>query len=60
MRSIYLVNALKTPIGTLCVLGLAAFLLERSFHSEKKKDEKELDEIRAEIERLKQNKNFNP
>lgn len=51
----YAVNAIKTPVGTLCILALAVLLLERSFHSEKKKDEQELEAIRAEIERLKQN-----
>lgn len=50
----YAVNAIKTPIGTLCILALAIFLLERSFRTEKQRDEKQLDAIRAEIERLKQ------
>lgn len=49
----YLVNIIKTPIGTLCLLALSVFLLERSFHTEKKGDEDELAAIRAEIERLK-------
>ena len=50
----YAVNIIQTPIGTLCILALAVFLLERSFHNEKKKDEEELDAIKAEIEKLKQ------
>lgn len=50
----YAVNAIKTPIGTICILALAIFLLERSFHAEKQQKEKELDAIRAEIEKLKQ------
>ena len=50
----YAINAIKTPIGTLCVIALAIFLLERSFRAEKQKDEKELDAIKAEIEKLKQ------
>ena len=53
----YAVNAIKTPIGTLCILGLAIFLLERSFSAEKQEDDKALDEIRSEIEKLKQNQN---
>ena len=47
-------NAIKTPIGTICILALAIFMLERSFSAEKRQKEKELDAIRAEIEKLKQ------
>lgn len=47
------VNAIKTPLGTLCILALAIFLLERSFRAEKRKDAAEMDAIKAEIERLK-------
>ena len=50
----YVINAVKTPIGTLCVIALAVFLLERSFRAEKQQDEQKLDAIRAEIEKLKQ------
>ena len=50
----YAVNIIKTPLGTLCILALAVFLLERSFHMEKAKDTEELEKIKAEIERLKQ------
>lgn len=53
----YLVNIIKTPIGTLTILGLAVFLLERSFRAEKEKDKQKLDDIKAEIERLKQQQN---
>ena len=52
----YFVNIIKSPIGTLAILGLAIFLLERSFRAEKEKDKQKLDDIRAEIEKLKQNK----
>ena len=52
----YLINLIKTPVGTLAVIGLAVFLLERSFRAEQESDKKKLDEIRAEIERLKQEK----
>jgi signal peptidase len=48
------VNVIKTPIGTLVILALAIYLLERSFHQKKQSDQQRLDEIRAEIERLKQ------
>ena len=50
----YVANAIKSPIGTLCVLALAVLLLERSFHVDKQKDSEELAAIKAEIERLKQ------
>ena len=53
----HLVNVIKTPVGTLVVLGLAIWLLERSFHAEKQKDAQQLDAIRAEIEKLKQQQN---
>ena len=48
------VNAIKSPLGTLCILALAVLLLERSFHVAKQKDKDELAAIKAEIERLKQ------
>ena len=50
----YAVNAIKTPIGTLGLLAGSVFLLERSFHAKKKKDKKELEAIKAEIEKIKQ------
>ena len=49
----HLVNAIKTPAGTIVILALAIFLLERSFHAERRRDNEELDAIRAEIEKLK-------
>ena len=49
----YLVNAVKTPLGTLALLALAVVLMERSFRAEKKQGADELDTIRAEIRRLK-------
>jgi len=50
----HLVNAIKTPVGTIVILAVAIFLLERSFRSERRRDDEELDAIRAEIEKLKQ------
>ncbi len=50
----YLVNLIKTPIGTIVILAAAIWLLERSFHKEKQKDNDQLEEIRREIEKLKQ------
>lgn len=53
----YLVNIIKTPIGTIILLALAIWMLEGSFKKDKKQNEDELDAIRAEIERLKQEQN---
>ena len=50
----YLVNMIKTPVGPLIILAAAVFLMERSFRTDKQKDARELDVIRAEIEKLKQ------
>ena len=50
----FVVNAVKTPVGTLGIIALALLLLERSFRAEKQKDEAELAAIRAEIEKLKE------
>lgn len=52
----FAVNAIKTPIGTICIIALAIFMLERSFSAEKQQKEKEIEAIRAEIEKLKQGK----
>ena len=49
----YLVNLLKTPIGVLSVLGFSIYLMERSFRKEKNSKQDQLRQIRAEIERLK-------
>ncbi len=53
----YVIDAVKTPLGTLCILALAVLLLERSFRIDKEKDAGELDAIKAEIEKLKQEQN---
>ena len=53
----YVIDAIKTPLGTLCILALAVLLLERSFRMDKEKDAGELDAIKAEIEKLKQEQN---
>jgi hypothetical protein len=45
---------IKTPDATVVILAAAIFLLERSFHKEKEKDADQLEEIKREIERLKQ------
>lgn len=48
------VNALKTPVGILILLIAAFAMTELSFRKEKDKDEKELEAIKAEIRRLKE------
>ena len=55
----FLVYAIKTPVGTLLVLGAAILLLERSFRKTKEEGAKELDAIRAQIEKLKDEQNKN-
>lgn len=49
----YAVNVIKTPLGVLIVLGLAIFLMERSFAKEKQQENDQLRQIREEIEKLK-------
>ena len=57
----YLVNVMKTPVGTLAILIITIWLMECSFRSDKKKNAQALDEIKSEIEKLKkeQDKNEN-
>ena len=50
----HIVNVIKTPIGTIVIFGLAILLVELSFRKQKTSDQKELDQIKAEIEKLKQ------
>ena len=47
------VNAIKTPVGTVLLAGLAILLPELGFRMEKKKQEEELDKIKEEIRKLK-------
>lgn len=49
------VNALKTPVGILITLLAAFALTEFSFRKEKDKGEKELEAIKEEIRRLREN-----
>lgn len=49
-------NQLKTPAGMIVLLLLAFLLIEGSFHRQKEEDEKQLDAIKEEIRRLKQEK----
>lgn len=49
----YLVSIIKTPLGTLLILVLAVWLLNRSFRRDQKEKTEQLDMIRAEIEKLK-------
>ncbi len=53
----YLVNLIKTPLGTILLLGLAIFFLESSFKKDKKQNQDELETLRKEIEQLKQEQN---
>lgn len=49
----YVVEVIKTPVGTVILLALAFLLLEISFKRDKRSNDREIDAIRAEIERLK-------
>lgn len=51
-----LVNVLKTPTGTILVLLFAFLLVELSFRKQKNKDNEELESIKEEIRRLKEEK----
>ena len=53
----YLVRIIKTPLGTLAIIALAVFLMARSFRLEKEKDKQRLEDIKAEIEKLKKQNN---
>ena len=48
------VHFLQSPLGIILLLALAVFLLNRSWSKEKASDEKDLDELKAEIRRLKE------
>ena len=50
----YIINVIKTPACTILILVAAVFLLERSFRRDMKRDNARLDELRREIEKLKQ------
>ena len=49
----HLVRFIKTPIGIMAVMGLAIWLMERSFRREKDSKQDQLRQLRAEIEQLK-------
>ncbi len=49
----YLVQLIKTPIGTIVLLGLAILFMESSFRKDKEQKKSELDSLREEIEKLK-------
>ena len=49
-----LVSILKTPVGTALTLAVAFLLIEMSNRKERQKDDEELDKIREEIRKLKE------
>ena len=51
------VNILKQPVFVILILAAAFLLTELSYRKEKDKDTEELDEIKAEIEKMKQDIN---
>ena len=50
------VTILKTPAATILILAAAVYLLIKSYQNERREEEKELDEIRKQIEELKNSK----
>lgn len=48
-----LVRTVKSPVVSFGLMGLAIFLLERSFRQDKQQDQDEIDKLEAEIRRLK-------
>ena len=52
------VDFLRSPVGVIVVLGAAVLLLELSFRKEKAQDDRQLDDIRREIEMLKNEMNL--
>jgi len=49
-----LINAIKTPAGAVIILILAFLLLELSYRGEKKQDDDDLERIKEEIRKLKE------
>ncbi len=49
----YLVKLMQQPIFMLCAVALAFFLMERSYSKEEKEKTQDIDDIKAEIARLK-------
>lgn len=47
------INAIRTPIGIVVLLVLSFALIELSFNKHKKNDDKNIEELRQEIQRLK-------
>lgn len=52
-----LIDFIKTPVGTLLIIALAILLLEIPRRNEKKKDDEEIEKIKDEIKRLKDENN---
>ena len=49
----YVIDFIKSVPGTILILGIAVLLYVLSMKKERKEDDKDIDELRAEIERLK-------
>jgi FtsZ-binding cell division protein ZapB len=50
----HIIDLIKTPIGTILLLALAVWFLEASFKKDKKSNADQLEMLRNEIEKLKQ------
>lgn len=52
-----IVEFLRTPLGTILILGIALFLMGRSYHTEKSVADSEINTLKSEIDALKKQKN---
>lgn len=51
------INALRSPVGLIVIILAAILLIEGSFHHKKEQDENQIEEIKKEIRRLKDQQN---
>ena len=49
------VDFIRTPFGTISIIAVALFLLDRSYKSEKSKEDSDVTALKTEIEKLKKN-----
>lgn len=50
-----IIGVIKSPIGVICILGLSGFLLVLSYRREKDQENAEINKIKEEIRKLKEN-----
>ena len=52
-----IIDWIRTPLGTFIIIGLALFLLERSYKTERKQEDKDVKALKTEIDELKKRQN---